>query len=1148
MSRILLRFSLCGLFLSALVRAGHTEALDSWHWRNPAPSANNLSGVAYGNGLFVAVGGSESVQVSSDTVQWAPEHTGKVGLQAVAFGNGKFVAVGDNGLVSTSADGVHWSSAFPAANSLVGVAFGNGVFVAISSDGVPWVSTNAITWTNGAPLAPNMEGIAFGNGRFAAIGANGIYTATNLTNWAMTYQGAALQAVTYGASGFVAVGAGGAVLTSGTGQTWTFRNSGISEPLTAVAYGNGTFVAASASGVILMSATGANWTLVGLPDNNGAITSMTFGNGLFVAVGNYGLVCSSSNPSDLSTWVNRTSLTTQSLAGVAYGNGIFVAVGQGGGILRSQGGSTWTLENSGGATSFSGITFGAGHFVAIGFPAAILVSADGVVWATNSLATNVSLISITYGAGLFVILASGSDPPTLQPLPLALTSPDAVSWTTHKLVVPYPLAAVAYGAGMFLAVGESTHTIPTSTFVTSTDGATWTCRDMGTNVFLDAITFGNGLFSAFGFDGTLAVSPDAQHWQLAQEPALGGAAAAAYQGAFVAAGFNGIVSSETGLGWTNRFDASGIPLHGIVAGNGTFIAVGDNGAIIQSDPLPPGGSGPPIISEQPQSRDVGVGATVGFGVGASGASLLSYQWVKDGAAITHATNSTLFFINVSASDAAVYWVVVTNAAGHAASQPAVLTVSQINPLDAWHAGEIVANTANGGLAPAGAVAYGNGLFVAVFEGGSTMTSTNGLTWLQHPPSAPFDGQAIAFGNGQFVSFVCGTPLVSSNGVTWTHKLGLAAGGGCLDPIRSIAFGGGKFVAVANSFVAVSTNGLDLSVPVSFLDGLTSIAYGNGAFVAIGSSAGGTANFILTSPDGVGWTYTDDGLDPVFGPGGSFHNVAFGNGQFVVTGLNGYVLVSSDGMTWDSQALPSGTTLDAISYGGGVFVASVDMSSGPPFAFFSSPDGISWTSHDVELQPPFTGTIQSLAFGQNSFVALDAGGFFLQSDPFSPTAPYIVQQPRGHAVPESMAGMSPPTSLNVLASGSTTLSYQWYKDGALLCGSNGPALGFDDPILADTGSYWVVIANSYGSETSAVARLVVEPAQPILTLGFDSAARLAILGCTGCYYRIESLDDFSASSWRARATFALPASPFTWTDLESPFFPHRFYRVVRADTP
>lgn len=52
-----------------------------------------------------------------------------------------------------------------------------------------------------------------------------------------------LNAVTYGAGQFVAVGDGGAVITSPDGFNWTWRPSGTPLALRAITYGAGLFVA-----------------------------------------------------------------------------------------------------------------------------------------------------------------------------------------------------------------------------------------------------------------------------------------------------------------------------------------------------------------------------------------------------------------------------------------------------------------------------------------------------------------------------------------------------------------------------------------------------------------------------------------------------------------------------------------------------------------------------------------------------------------------------------------------------------------------------------------------------------------------------------------------------------------------------------------
>jgi hypothetical protein len=88
----------------------------------------------------------------------------------------------------------------------------------------------------------------------------------------------------------------------------------------------------------------------------------------------------------------------------------------------------------------------------------------------------------------------------------------------------------------------------------------------------------------------------------------------------------------------------------------------------------------PIITTQPMNRTNKVATTASFSVVAASASLLSYQWQKNGmnlangGRISGVTSGTLTITNVSDSDAAVYSVTVTNIAGSVTSSNATLTV------------------------------------------------------------------------------------------------------------------------------------------------------------------------------------------------------------------------------------------------------------------------------------------------------------------------------------------------------------------------------------------------------------------------------------------------------------------------------------------
>lgn len=83
----------------------------------------------------------------------------------------------------------------------------------------------------------------------------------------------------------------------------------------------------------------------------------------------------------------------------------------------------------------------------------------------------------------------------------------------------------------------------------------------------------------------------------------------------------------------------------------------------------------PVISTQPVSQTVSAGANVTLSVTASGNPTPTYQWRKNGVAITGATLGSYNLSNVQLGDAGTYTVIVSNAAGQVTSADAVLTVN-----------------------------------------------------------------------------------------------------------------------------------------------------------------------------------------------------------------------------------------------------------------------------------------------------------------------------------------------------------------------------------------------------------------------------------------------------------------------------------------
>ena len=108
----------------------------------------------------------------------SPVGTAAEDLRGVAWGAGRFVAVGNRGTIGYSADGVTWTEARATASDerLVDVAWGGGRFVAISSEGMVVNSADGASWKSAAQRAITdgwLSAITYDGARFVAVGGEG---------------------------------------------------------------------------------------------------------------------------------------------------------------------------------------------------------------------------------------------------------------------------------------------------------------------------------------------------------------------------------------------------------------------------------------------------------------------------------------------------------------------------------------------------------------------------------------------------------------------------------------------------------------------------------------------------------------------------------------------------------------------------------------------------------------------------------------------------------------------------------------------------------------------------------------------------------------------------------------------------------------
>ena len=249
-----------------------------------------------------------TIRSGIDQTSWvARTSAADLGWDSVAYGNGIFVAVGEAAGygfagVMTSPDGITWTSRVAAISGATwgGVTFGNGIFVAVSSccgigngvmtssDGITWTSRNSV-----ASQSDNWNDVTFGNGLFVAVADDRTYrvmTSPDGITWTARTAAAAnsWRSVTYGDGLFVAVGYSGSsngVMTSPDGITWTARVSAENNSWRGITYANGLFVAVSTDGVnrVMTSPNGITWTAEKASAAN-SWRSVTYGNGIFVAV------------------------------------------------------------------------------------------------------------------------------------------------------------------------------------------------------------------------------------------------------------------------------------------------------------------------------------------------------------------------------------------------------------------------------------------------------------------------------------------------------------------------------------------------------------------------------------------------------------------------------------------------------------------------------------------------------------------------------------------------------------------------------------------------------------------------------------------------------------------------------------------------
>jgi hypothetical protein len=567
---------LCSGFLLVCCKL-FAGALDNWNWRNPLPNGNpepglqQMLGIVFADGKFVAAGNSGFVSISYDSTNWTQGATATANtLNDIIYANGQFIAVGNGGTIETSPDGTNWILR----NSGTGNSLGS---------------------------------IAFSNGKYVAMGGNAVLSSSDAINWIPAVSGLSGGSVAGGTNGFVAVTGTDLAYFSPDGLIWT--NQMLTAPVGGymfstniyadiVAFANGVYLIAahrypsgeSADCIIYSSTDGQNWLTNSIENIN--IGPGEFSYNYFLAGGGnliFGgtaydqcFLQFSTNGVDWSQ-VNEVPMTlgyAQGTAG-AYGDGSYVIVTPAAlnlapqpQILTSPDGLIWTNRNlppappSGPTNNFTSMSFSNGIY-AVAAADSVARSTDGLTY-TNITSSPV-LVSIIAGTTGFVGVGPGGN---------IYASSDGLSWTQRNSATLDDLNGIASGNNQLVAVGDN------GTIQSSPIGTIWTSRTSGTSLALDGVTYANGLFVAVGQLGTVLTSPDGINWSGQYSGQLSNLVSVAYGSAgFAAVGPGGtMLTSPDGTNWTQQSSGTANALESIAFGNGYYLAVGaDETALTSPD-------------------------------------------------------------------------------------------------------------------------------------------------------------------------------------------------------------------------------------------------------------------------------------------------------------------------------------------------------------------------------------------------------------------------------------------------------------------------------------------------------------------------------------------------------------------------------------
>ena len=581
---------------------------------------------------------------------------------------------------------------------------------------------------------------------------------------------------------------------------------------------------------------------------------------------------------------------------------------------------------------------------------------------------------------------------------------------------------------------------------------------------------------------------------------------------------------------------------------------------------------------QPVSVTVVVGQTATFSVTATGTGPFTYQWFENGTAIPGATSNTYTTSATAAGQSgSVFTVVVTNAQGSVTSGPATLTVQSpaapqakslvpSNATPAYGASVMLVPTFTGGTATVGSSGVGSSDITANAVSGAsypTPALTSGKTYTLTVTDAK--GNVVSTTCLVTPSVVALTPITPGN---MTHGPGAVtfsstATGGLTNNVTWMASAGtfvGNVWTSPNAAGTYTITATSVDNPAVFVTttSIVSVPVINTQPVAQHDCSGGALTLSVAANYAASYQWNLNGT-PISGATNSTYVVASASsanaGNYTVTVTNGAGSATSSvaavevGSTITSN--PANLALHPTQTG----TFSVVAQGLSPFTYqwYQIPSGGSTgTLIPGATSAVYTTPAVDISYNGAKYYAAvtdSCAGTPLNSTNATLTVtaanvpPTIITQPIGQDVTVG----STTASFTVVATGSGTLSYQWYRIpagqsvGTAISGATSatytlPATA--TTITNDQDEYYVLVSNAYGQAISTKATLAVgagilitqQPETAYVNEG-DTAtftvAATSVLPVTYQWYSAPAgSSTFTAISGATNATFTVSSAALT----------------------